>query len=324
MNAHIRLIAAIALFLLAFACHEATAAARPSYSTGYAVLEVGGVPLAYVSSFEHASRLQSERSGYEGATNFAHDSQAPEEFSVVLSQSLDNRLFGILGRQISRGGERLNGRLLSLDWEGNVRRVFEFSDAIVNEVRFSTLDATSRERFTLGLKLSAGQTRWSKGGGKANYRDIKAGDRRNVWLAANFRLDIAGLDSRAVMRIESFSLVRKGNPGLGNGPQYRDYEDGETGFEMPKLTLGLSDYFGTEVFDWYEELHADTADAEAAERSGTLTLLAADQTTPLFGIALTHLGVYRIAHAKEPRADESGKISAGFYVEGLSFVTGKP
>lgn len=107
-----------------------------------------------------------------------------------------------------------------LDAKYKVTARVELLKARITEVRFPTFDAASKDFVKLTLKVAAGQVKWLAGDGKQvtgtrAYKNL---------LSSNFRVEIDGLPTEYVTKVESMTFRRGGWPNLVMNVSTKDFE----------------------------------------------------------------------------------------------------
>jgi phage tail-like protein len=104
--------------------------------------------------------------------------------------------------------ERRNGQIVTCDENFRPMSALDFSNAIITEVGFPALDAASKDAAKMTIKIRPEWTRINArpGGSVSGMINTKA---QKKWLPSNFRLEIAGLDSTRVNKIEAITVKQK-------------------------------------------------------------------------------------------------------------------
>jgi hypothetical protein len=180
---------------------------------------------------------------------------APVRASVTLGElaadadlGIDGPLVAWLNTLMAGKPEPVDGVVRVLDARAIERRRFEFSDALLTEIRPPVLSASDRQPITLALKWRAARVATSAGSGQV-VKGTVAG--RKALTRANFRVQGLPFDGRFISRVElpSFSLqpaddtdLRKARPQL----------------EIGELVLGLGARSTDEVLGWVrQQIEAD-------------------------------------------------------------------
>jgi hypothetical protein len=202
-----------------------------------------------------------------------------------------------------------DGAVLALDHQLHIKSQARFTASLITETSFPTLDAASKAKRNVTLRVQPAAIQLLGGSGTLSL----LGAKQKLWLAANFRLEIGGLDCTHVRRIDSFTIRRA----LEIEPQ----EDGPPNLvpgrvEFPNLRITLGQAWAETWYDWHEQFVVDGHNDEGFEKTGTLSFLAADLQTELSRIELRHLGIVRLA----PAEDEPLFVTAELYCEEMELV----
>ena len=101
---------------------------------------------------------------------------------------------------------RKNGSIVASDYNLVARSEREFFDALITEVTIPAMDAASKNQCYMTVKFAPEMVRMNKASGKVTSAPVAA--TKEMWLASNFRLEIAGLDCSKVSAIGSFGVRR--------------------------------------------------------------------------------------------------------------------
>jgi hypothetical protein len=135
-------------------------------------------------------------------------------------------------------------------------------------------------------------------------------------MAANFRLEIPGLDCTHVSRIESFTVKRKlvkVSSGGGGTPQLAPGR-----LEIPNLRITLSELGIKDWLNWADDFIVKGNNSNAKEKTGTLSLLSANLKTELARVKFFNLGICRLAPEKTG-ANAIRRFVAELYCEQMEF-----
>jgi hypothetical protein len=199
----------------------------------------------------------------------------------------------------------------------NLEKVFEheFSDAIITETTFPTLDGSSKEAAYLKVKFqpkavasrkATGQKITPVGGGK-----------QKMWLCSAFRFNIDGIDDAIYTnKIESFTIkqnVKKMFVG-----RLRELELTPTKIDFPNLsgTIALEKADG--ILEWYEKYIVKGHKDPHAQKSGSLEFLTPDRNKVLFRITLFNMGILKAQiQASTANADQIKRVKFDLYVSDM-------
>ena len=115
-----------------------------------------------------------------------------EDLELQLDLSFDKAVYDWIKSSWSRRYSRHDGSIVGADFNLKAVSEREFFHALLTEVGFPALDAASKDHVYLTLKLAPELTRFKPGSGKT----VKtAAGKQKEWLAANFKLEIDGLET---------------------------------------------------------------------------------------------------------------------------------
>lgn len=196
----------------------------------------------------------------------------------------------------------------------NMETVFEheFSDALITETTFPTLDGASKDAAYLKVKFQprAVATRKAKGA----KLTAPTGQKQKHWLCSAFRFEIDGIDDMVYTnKLESFTIKQTVKKAFyGN---MRGIEITPTKVEFPNLsgTIALAKADG--VLDWYEQYIVKGKKDPRAQRSGSISFLTPDRREILFRIALENVGIIKAAvQQSTANSDQIKRVKFDLYV----------
>jgi hypothetical protein len=175
-----------------------------------------------------------------------------------------------------------------------------FTGALVSEIGFPALDASSKDAARFFVRLSPHATHAVPLPPSAAARQLSPGPANpKPWLASNFRLRIDGLDCSSVTRVEALTITRK-EPAT---------------MEIPNLVITLPESHAHSWKRWHEAFVIKGNNGDEAEKTGTLEYLAPDMKEVLFSLSFK----------MKPNKVESGaegRVKAEMYCEEIVFKYG--
>lgn len=211
---------------------------------------------------------------------------------------------------------RKNGAIVELDERGMVLRKADFFNAIISEVAFPLLDASSKDAAQITVKFSPESTRSKSGSGRYNF---PAGTGKATWPAANFRLRIRG----GLIPATQIGAITVRRPFLQN------VAGGVTDSQLLQLPLVVSDLAITleeshaQFFhDWFEDFVIRGNSGDDQELRGSLEYL--DQRgAVLLTLTFDHMGIFDLRPDRtESIGNDLPKVKSQVYIEILSFNIG--
>ncbi len=168
------------------------------------------------------------------------------------------------------------------------KEVRKFYDAIITEVKFPTLDRSSRKPGYLTVKVKAQRVRF------ANAKDVKHkfGTEQKLWTVANFRVEIGGLPCDHVDKVDAFTINQK--VVKDEIPGYLEY---------PNLTFTLPT---TDLKAWENWFNVKKGIKKTSnEMTGSITWLGPDMKTELSAINISGVRLVSLRKKKGGRFFEA-------------------
>jgi hypothetical protein len=199
----------------------------------------------------------------------------------------------------------------------NMQTVFEhqFSDALITETTFPTLDGSSKEAAYLKVKFQPRAVATKKVSG-AKISPI-GGAKQKMWLCNAFKLTIDGIDDAIYTnKIESFT-IKQGVKKLLVG-RFRDFELCPTKIEFPTLSATIALAKADGILAWYDKYVASGQKDPKAQLSGHLDFLAPNRSDVLFRITLTKMGLLKAQiQSSTANADQIKRVKYELYVSDM-------
>jgi hypothetical protein len=209
------------------------------------------------------------------------------EFGLAGSWSVLKWIQQSWNRQFSRR----NGAVSHADFNLNETYYQEFSDALISETTFPTLDGASKDPALIKMKFLPERLVDKKQSG-TSINDKNVPGKQKMWLCSSFRFTIDGIDGLdGVNKIESFTIkqgIKQFYTGQDRFPQIEP-----TKIEFPNLTCTIAQGNAAGIQGWYHDTITRGMADPQAQRSGSLEFLAPDKTEVLFRINF-HCGMLRM------------------------------
>jgi hypothetical protein len=248
-----------------------------------------------------------------------------EEITLGIGMARSPSFWNWIKASFDNRPERRSGALVGYDFNSNERSRRTFKEALLSEITFPTLDASSTKPANITVKICPEELEYQKGDGHKLQpsQALNEGEKQKLWLEQNFTFVLdrfAGDDTLKHSKIESFT-VKQGimEQCIGNCLTSRRIPGR---LELPQLQVTLPEPRLEDWMQWYEEcLHHGQYDK--GESTGAIVYKASDlsdlMTIHLDGVGLTNLDVENYEAGKLQMA----RIRATLYVERMSLVIGK-
>jgi hypothetical protein len=291
-----------------------------SYSAGKFALEIDGNVAGFVNAVEGGQAF-GEVVKEAGEDVFfkkhlgnpgVHDIRL--EFGADMERSFYNWIaLALQGQHVS-----LNGAIVGTDFSGNVISRLEFQHALITEVGFPALDATSKDTAHMSIVLSPDQTVLNrKASGKLSVKGVSSQKR---WLSSSFRLSIEGIDTKKVTKIDALT-IKLPRASAGDDTQaclHCDLPPDLTRIDFPHLVV-TSGEPAESLYDWFDKFVIEGNNSDSQEKGGTLEYLGTDLKTVLFTVKLRNLGIFELM----PVVNEGSslpRLLAAMYCESMELM----
>lgn len=300
----------------AWKSHAAGAAAADrSYAAGYFVLELEGVAAGALRSVEGGA-IRAEVVEEAGSATYFRKKHVggvafdPFEIQAGLDAAKPLREW----IQASLRGEymRKSGAIRAADFRRQERSVREFTDALVTAIGFPALDASSKEPGSLTVAFAPDLTRRKPGSGQ--QLAFPASPKQQLWLPSSFRLELPGLPTQRVTKIDAFSVeLRTADDAAG---ELRDHELEPGKLEFPNLTVTFAAADAPPWEAWHDDFVIAGNNDESKEKSGALVFLSPNRQSELARLDLRGVGIVSVERlAAESARDAVERTRAELYCE---------
>lgn len=241
-----------------------------------------------------------------------------EEFELDVGFAMAKPLFDWITETWRMTFPRRTGSVLACNERLEVKAERKFRDALLTETTFPTLDMGSKETVWLKLRFAPEEIRHAKASGKASGSDPNHPEKQ--FHAANFKLEVDGVDCTKVQKIESFTIRQAVAEDAVGELRYASTEPGALSF--PDLRITFAEAAVDSWLSWFDDFVIQGHCDEDKEKSGKLTLLSPNQQ-PLASLALFNLGIFRLGSIDSEAAKDARKLArAELYCERMELKLG--
>jgi hypothetical protein len=218
---------------------------------------------------------------------------------------------------------RKSGAIITADFNRKEQSRLLFTNAVITEIGFPACDAGSKEPGSLTIKLAPEFTKMQAGSGAAMKTDTSKVQQK-IWIPANFRLNIQGLEQacKFVSKIEPLVIKQP----IIQDPvgQKRDFQKQPGKPEFPNLVIALSEAQAGPFYAWFEDMVIKGNAGEDRERPGMLEFLSTDLKTALFTIHFSHLGIFGFTPENADSTSEKiRRVKVEMYCEQITLTPAK-
>lgn len=298
---------------------------RRSYTAGHFELAIDGAPsTAYLKAVDGGymrAALIDEPIGPENH-RIKHTSVAEiEPFSVEFGISGADHVLKWIQQSWRKKWSRRNGEITHANFDHAETFRHQFSDALITETTFPTLDGSSKEAAYIKIKFQPEHVITSKtSSGPKLQAPLSA--KQKLWMCSGFRLKIDGLqDIEYANKIESFTIkqgVKKLYTGEDRLPQVEP-----TKIEFPAITGTIALGYADGLISWYDKYVVKGQADPLAQKSGSIEFLAPDRNQVLFRINLAEVGLHHLTMLpSQAKSDQIKRMKFELYVGSMDLDGG--
>lgn len=303
-----------------------TTADKRGYVAGKFGVELDGIMAGWVQSAEggHAtSDVVAEKLGPDHIVRKHIAGVKYEDITVNCGTGMSKGFYQWIKDSFDHKYSRKNGAVVAANYNHQEISRLTFSNALITEVGFPALDASSKDAAKMSIKWKPEYTRQTMnlgGGGSISGKFAMDQKVQKKWLPANFRLRIDGLDEpcQRVNKIEALVVKQKViEHAVG---ELRDYEQEPATLEIPNLVITFPESHADLFYKWHEDFVIKGNNGDAAEKSGSLDYLTPNLQEVLFTLTFSHLGIFKLTPEKvEAGSEQIRRLKAEMYCEEIKF-----
>lgn len=245
---------------------------------------------------------------------------AVEDFVAEIGFAMAQDVYDWIAASWKMNYARKDGSVVAADQNLQARSERQFFNALLTETTIPALDASSKDAAYLTIKFSPEYTRTRKGSGKLAVPAAK----QKLFLPANFRLELDGLDCTHVSKIDAFTVKQTVvRDTIGDA---RDFTEEPGKLEFPNLRVTMAETGIATWETWFEDFVVKGNNDDSKEKSGAIVFLAPDLKSELGRVKLFNVGIFALRGAAQQAHDESARrVIAELYCERMELqVTGVP
>jgi len=251
-----------------------------------------------------------------GADTVAHKHLAGiewDDFSVSVGLSSTGAVADWIQQSLDKNYSRKAGALIVMDHKMHEIGRKDFHEALITEVGWPALDASSKEPAYMSIKWKAEKVDTKRGTGAAVKGEYTTAEQK-AFLPMNFRLLIPGLECGYVNKVDAFTV--KQNVTIHHRGQERLPQIEPGALEIPNLKVTVPDSHVKSFVTWAEDFMVKGNNGAAAEKTGSLAFLSSNLKDELAMLEFTGLGICDLKQEEvEAGSDKILNWTAEFYCE---------
>jgi hypothetical protein len=294
-----------------------------SFAAGHFGLIIDGAKVsAYIKSVEGGfpkANLTDEAIGTDPLHVKHLSTREIEPFQVEVGLSGSKSVLMWIQDSWQKKFSRHNGQCTHADFNKMGRFEQHFTNALIMETAFPTLDGSTKEPGYLKVKFLAEQVELKQNDGPRILADVAANQK--MWHNHAFRFRIDGVDMSKASKIDGFT-IKQGVKALHTGAAlFPELEP--TKVEFPDLSVHLSLQFANPAMNWYNETVRRGAKDPSVEKTGAIEFLTPDLRTVIFTVKLKQVGIKNFSINRSEGAQEAIKrAKVDLYVGEMELVPG--
>ena len=277
-------------------------------------VEIDGESAGYLSSFTPPSYEVEEITQADGKKQLT-GTVTTRDGAFALAPPLAAGMQGWVNGAL-QGARSAHEATVLTSVEGKPFSMDEFDDALITELGFPACDGDSKDVASLTVRFRARATQHKPAGERA--KDIPV-PKRKPWTASAFRVSLAGLPTKNVLRLEPF-VVRippKGPPTPNDGPNGDPPPSSPV--EVGNLTWTIAGPDTEAWAAWFDDFAVRGNNGDNLEKNGSIQVLD-DAGAVMLTVTLSHVGIFSLTRLPPLRGKAGESLEAlqvGLYVESL-------
>lgn len=308
----------IAVGLIAVLALGTGAGPGRSYVSGNSRLTLDGTNVGVLKSVDGGSIFAEVINEPMGADKVVHKHIGQpkyQDFTLQIGFGMAKPIYDWISASWTGNYQRKNGEVVAMDMNLNPTSTKQFFNALVTEVTMPALDAASREPGYMTVKFAPEYTRNAKAPSdpKSGANSTARGEQKS-WIPSNFRLEIDGMDTSKVNKVEAFTVKQSAvQNSVGDA---RDQQREPAKLEFPNLKITMAESSVDAWNTWLDDFVIKGNNGQDKEKNGTIYYLATDRQTVLAKVKLFNMGIIRIDGAQdEANSDQIRRVTVELYVE---------
>jgi phage tail-like protein len=296
----------------------AEAADKRSFVGGRFGLEIEKTYCGAINQFEGANftaDVVSERVGQDRIPRKRLGIPRIEPITVETGLDMDKLWYDWIARTMNGEVVRKSGAVIEMDSSSKEIGRRNFTNALISEIEFPTLDAASKDPGKMTVSFVPEQLQLVAGSGKPYP---SSGAKKN-WLASNFRLSIKGLEAatQRAAKIAAFTVKQSVNAGQPGASRFSSIGPGP--LEFPNLAVSVPEASSGPLYAWLDDFLVKGNNGPGTDRPGVLEFLAADQKA-LAALQLAGVGIFKLSTEGSSGADKVRQVRAEIFCQKMTFT----
>jgi len=242
-----------------------------------------------------------------------------DDISITCGAAMSKQFYDWLEKSLKYDHERKDGAIVTCDYDYKEITRLNFFEALISEVGFPAVDASSKEPGKFILKIATEYTEQKYSAGRSVLPVPIDPVKQKRWMAANFRLQIDGLDCKRVLKVDAITIKQNiVDNAIGERLIFQK-EPAQIDFPSVIITIPENDI--KPWYAWHKEFVMDGKSDPSKEKSGSLSYLTSDLSKELFSLSFTNLGIMKFTPDKhDSGSDKLRYVRVEMYCEEMRFT----
>lgn len=291
-----------------------------SYTAGKFLLDIDGMRVGFLQSFEGGNMVAELASHKMGPSNFEKKHVTTTKWGAIkfkVGAGMSKGVYEWMQAAFDMGVLYKNGAITVADFNYKAQRRMDMMNMLMTKVTVPAFDAGSKESAYFDIEVLPEQIRWMKESGS----DVRGtiGSKQKAWQCANFRFELGGLPCGRVNKIEGLSFECKTTTDAVGEHRENTIHPSSTTISDFTLTISQADLepWAQKAKSWF----VDGNCLEGDEMTGMITLLGPDMKKELATIELLNVGFKEFeANPKlEAQTESVARFKVKCYAEQIKF-----
>ena len=288
-----------------------------AYVASHFALDLEGTPIGFIEDAQGGgvkAEVLEFQQGNEGFTNKQISALSFQDITLQLGLANSKPVYDWIADTWEKHDQRKNGAIIATDFNYEQRARREFARALIAEVTVPALDGSSKDAAFLTVQLTEEGVQYKAASGKLQ---AATNAKQKLWMSANFRLEIDGVDCTKVTKIDSFTVKQQIIEFKEGQDRLPHKEPGK--IEFPNLTVTFAATIAPSWNQWFDDFVLKGNNGDDREKSGRIVFLAPNLKDELGEVNLFHLGITRLDDGVfDPVNEPSALMRAELYVERMT------
>jgi hypothetical protein len=231
-------------------------------------------------------------------------------------------LLGWIKKSWAMAYERKNGTVRFADFDMKEIFSFDFSNALITESSFPTLDGGGKDISMLKVKLQPEDIQIKSGDHQRLYGRGLSFPKQKMWMSNAFELELGNFNTRHVAKIDGFTVKQGVKPMYTGRNYFPSWEP--TKLTFADISVHMTYEHSGDMIDWYkrtiETQRRKQIDPDL-EVTGVIRFLDPGKKKEVFEIKMAGVGMKGMAFDKSERNDAPRRIKFDLYVTSMDLDT---